>query len=251
MAEALLTDVAKEILSRLIPLATEQISLAWGFKEELTRLRDSFTMIQAVLADAERRQVREEPVRLWLLRLKDVAYDADEVLDEFAYEILRRKVEIQNQMKRKVCFFFSFSNPIAFRIKMANKVKSIGDSLKKINDEAIGFGLARLGPGNTNPEIILNRETDSSVVHSEVVGRVDHVSKIVDLLLSATNQQLSVIPIVGMAGLGKTTLAKLVYHDSLVKRHFDKTIWVCVSDNFDEKRILRAILESVTHEPSA
>uniref|UniRef100_A0A2N9HVB2 Rx N-terminal domain-containing protein n=1 Tax=Fagus sylvatica TaxID=28930 RepID=A0A2N9HVB2_FAGSY len=182
--------------------STEQISLAWGFKEELTRLRDSFTMIQAVLADAERRQVREEPVRLWLLRLKDVAYDADEVLDEFAYEFFRRKVEIQNQMKRKVCFFFSFSNPIAFRIKMANKVKSIGDSLKKINDEAIGFGLARLGPGNTNPEIILNRETDSSVVHSEVVGRVDHVSKIVDLLLlCATNQQLSVIPIVGMAGI--------------------------------------------------
>ena len=55
---------------------------------ELTRLRDSFTMIQAVLADAERRQVREEPVRLWLLRLKDVAYDADEVLDEFAFNLI-------------------------------------------------------------------------------------------------------------------------------------------------------------------
>ena len=47
-----------------------------------------------MLADAERRQVRDEVVRLWLQRLKDVAYDADDVLDEFADEILRRKVEI-------------------------------------------------------------------------------------------------------------------------------------------------------------
>ena len=126
MAETIVTEVAKGILGNLITLDTDQIGLAcWGFKDELTRLRESVGMIQAVLADAERRQVREESVRLWLRRLENVAYDADDVLDELAYEHLRRKVEIQNQMKRKVCFFFSFSNPIAFRFKMANKVKNI------------------------------------------------------------------------------------------------------------------------------
>ena len=88
MAEAIVTEVAKEILSKLIPLITEQIGLAWGFKEDLKRLRDSLTTIQAVLADAERRQVREVRVRLWLRRLKDVSYDADDVLDDLAYEIL-------------------------------------------------------------------------------------------------------------------------------------------------------------------
>ena len=243
-------SVAKEILSKLIPLVTEQISLAWGFTEELTRLRDSLEMIQDVLGDAERRQVNDQSVRRWLQRLKDVAYDADDVLDEFAYEILRRKVEIQNHMKRKVCFFFSLSNPIAFRMKMARKVKTINESLKKINDEANGFGLTRADLVNVNREMIPNRETDSSIDHSEVVGREDHVSKIVDLLLSASNQLLSVIPIVGMAGLGKTTLAKLVYNHEQVKRHFDATIWVCVSNNFDDKRILREILESLTHESS-
>nr|POF15949.1 putative disease resistance protein rga1 [Quercus suber] len=200
MAEIVLSVVAEEILGKLISLATEQISLAWGFKDELTRLRDSLTMIQAVLADAERRLVREEFVRLWLQRLKDVAYDADDVLDELAYEILKRKVEIRNQMKRKVCFFFSFSNPIAFRCKMANKVKTIAESLKRINDEANQYGLTRVELVNANPKIIpSHRETDSSLDHSEVVGRKDLVSEIVELLLNAANQRLSVIPIVGMA----------------------------------------------------
>ncbi|KAM4113676.1 hypothetical protein ACJW30_04G013900 [Castanea mollissima] len=251
MAEAIVTDVAKEILSKLIPLVTEQIGLAWGFKEELTRLRQSVEIIQDVLADAERRQVTDLSVRRWLQRLQDVAYDADDVMDELAYEILRRKVEIRNQMKRKVCFFFSFSNPIAFRIKMANKVNTIRESLKKINEEANGFGLTRAKLVNANLEIISNRETDSSVDHSEIVGREKHVLEVVDLLLSATNQQLSVIPIVGMAGLGKTTVAKLVYNHELVKRHFDKRIWVCVSDDFNDKRILREALESLTQKSSA
>ncbi|XP_030940149.1 putative disease resistance protein RGA1 [Quercus lobata] len=251
MAEAIVTDVAKEILSKLISLVTEQINLAWGFKDELTQLRQSVEMIQDLLADAERKQVTDLSVKRWLQRLKDLAYDADDVLDELAYEILRRKVEIRNQMKRKVCFFFSFSNPIAFRIKMANKVKTISESLKKINEEADGFGLTRAKLVNANPEIIPNRETDASVDHSEIVGRENHVLEIVDLLLRATNQQLSVIPIVGMAGLGKTTVAKLVYNHELVKRHFDETIWVCVSDDFNDKRILREALESLTEKPSA
>nr|XP_023915196.1 putative disease resistance protein RGA3 [Quercus suber] len=247
MAETALSVVAEEILGKLISLATEQISVAWGFKDELMRLRKSVEMIQDVLADAERRQVSDRSVMRWLQRLKDVAYDADDVLDELAYEVLRRKVEIRNHMKRKVCFFFSFSNPAVFHFKMANKVKRIRESLKEINDEASQFGLAKGGPTNANPGIIPNRETTSSLHQSEIVGREDDASKIVDLLLNATNEPLSVIPIIGMAGLGKTTLAKLVYNNELVNKHFDETIWVCVSDNFDDKRILREIFESIAH----
>ncbi|KAK9997549.1 hypothetical protein SO802_022235 [Lithocarpus litseifolius] len=245
MAEAIVTEVAKGILGKLIPLVTDQIGLAWGFKDELTRLRGSVEMIQAVLADAEKRQVGEERVRLWLQKLKDVAYDADDVLDELAYELLRRKVEIRNQMKRKVCFFFSFSNPIAFRFKMANKVKTIGESLKRINVEAVQFGLAEVKLVNTNLDTIPNRETNCFIDNSEVVGRKDRILEIVQSVTNSTSQKLSVIPIVGMAGLGKTTLAKLVYNDAQVKNHFNKKIWVCVSDDFDEKRILRGILESL------
>ena len=250
MAEANVTEVAKGILGNLIRLVTDQIGLAWGFKDELTRLRESIETVQAVLADAEKRQVREESVRLWLQRIEDVAYDADDVLDDLAYELLRWKVEIQNQMKRKVCFFFSFSNPIAFRFKMANKVKSIADSLKRVNDEAIGFELLRAESIIANLDTIPNRETNSFIDNSEVVGMEDRVSEIVKSMTNTTSEKLSVIPIFGMAGLGKTTLAKLVYNHELVKSYFNKKIWLCVTDDFDEIFFLRGILESLTHKSS-
>ncbi|KAA8527232.1 hypothetical protein F0562_034671 [Nyssa sinensis] len=148
------------LLIKVVSLATEEINLFWGFKEQLTRLKGSLTMIQAVLRDAERRQVNEEAVELWLKRLTNVAHDADDVLDELAYQIFQRKVEIRNQLKRKVCCFFSLSNSILFRFKMAHKVKAINMSLETINKEAIDFGLQR-GGVDMSRQLTVDRETVS------------------------------------------------------------------------------------------
>ncbi|XP_031286182.1 putative disease resistance protein RGA3 isoform X1 [Pistacia vera] len=48
-----------------------------------------------------------------------------------------------------------------------------------------------------------------------------------------------------MGGIGKTTLARIAFNDDNVKSHFDKKIWVCVSNPFDEIRIARAVLNSL------
>ncbi|OVA08791.1 Disease resistance protein [Macleaya cordata] len=114
-----------------------------------------------------------------------------------------------------------------------------------------------------NDQIIIreNRETTSFVEDSEVVGRDIDKSKIVNMLLMTIgssssslsnynkqeeNEKLSVIPIVGMGGLGKTTLAQSVYNYESVKKHFELRIWVYVSVDFDVKRLLREIILSIT-----
>ncbi|TYH23519.1 hypothetical protein ES288_A03G019800v1 [Gossypium darwinii] len=214
MAEALLGAVLEELVSKLISIAAEQTSLAWGFQKELKRLRDSLEMIEDFLQDAMESQTKEKAVKRWLTRLKDVAYEANDVLDEFAYEILRRKVELRNQIWRKVLDFPSSNNSILFRLKMANKIKDILKSLDDLNNLADQFGLQQ-------------RAIDLNPKDEQIV---------------------SVVPIVGMAGLGKTTLAKLVYDDLNVKRHFDVKFWVCVSDHFDVKRILKEMLEHFTDD---
>ncbi|KAA3464551.1 disease resistance protein RGA2-like [Gossypium australe] len=252
MAEALLGAVVKEAVAKVISIAADQISLAWGFKKQLKRLGETLGIIEAFLQDAEEKQTKNNLVKLWLKRLEDVAYEAVDVLDEFAYEILRRKLEIRNQIRRKVLDFLSSENSILFHLKMANKIKDILTSLDDLNNLASQFGFQQRAidpitpvPAYGGPKM----ETISYHGHSNIVGRKHDVSKVVNLLVNPKDKQVvSVVPIVGMAGLGKTTLAKLVYDDLNVKRLFDVKFWVCVSDHLDVKRILKEMLEHFTDD---
>ncbi|KAE8680848.1 Detected protein of unknown function [Hibiscus syriacus] len=203
MAETYVGAVLEAVLSKVIPITTEHIDLAWGLQDELTRLGDSLEMIKAFLQDAEEGRTKNNLVKLWLQRLKVVAYKADDVLDEFSYEILRRKVEIQDHIGRK----------------------------SAMDHESHVFGRS-------------NVETISFMDDSNIVGRKSDVSKVVDLLVNPKDDQVvSFVPIVGPGGLGKTTSAKLVYKDVSVERHFDVKTWVCFSNDFDVKRILKEMLD--------
>ncbi|KAI9397318.1 hypothetical protein POPTR_003G025904v4 [Populus trichocarpa] len=197
----------EETLKRLSSIAAEGIRLAWGFEGQLRKLNQSLTTIKDVLQDAARRAVTDESVKRWLQNLQVVAYDAEDVLDEFAYEILRKE-----QKKGKVCDCFSLHNPVAFRLIMGQKVKKINEALDEIRKDASGFGLGLTSlPVDSAQEVSWgpDRETDSFLDRSEIVGRKDDVSIVMDMLTSLTKHRvLSVVPIVGMVGLGKTTVAK-------------------------------------------
>ncbi|XP_058007830.1 putative disease resistance protein RGA3 [Hevea brasiliensis] len=238
-------------LSRVVPLITDEIILAWNLKDNLKGLQESLTMIRAVLQDAEEQPTKREPVKLWLKKLREVAYEAEDVFDELAYENLRRKVETQEQSGREVNNFFSFSKGTRYvekatlHVKMARKVRNIIELLNKIKNEAMGYGLQVVTKDRTMPQIDLDRVTDW-VLDRPVVGREADVSKIVNLLNCSNDQQVpTIVSIVGMGGLGKTTLAKLVCQEVMEKKFFDFKIWVCVSYNFHDERILGEMLQTL------
>ncbi|XP_068343083.1 putative disease resistance protein RGA3 [Pyrus communis] len=246
--EVLHTIPVEGILKSVASLAAQEISLFRGFKKELTELHQSSLAIQDYLGDVAHQQChKRKAVEDWVKKLKDVAHDADEVLEDINYEVLRRKAELQNYMTRKVLNFFSPSNPILFRQKMAHKIKNINASLAVLKSEASFIGLVARTVDQTLPAMG-NRETDSSFGHNEkIIGREKIVSDIIATLIESKNQEeyLSVKAVVGLGGLGKTTLAKSVFNDDAIGRHFEEKMWVCVSNTFEVNSILNRMLESL------
>ncbi|TQD75467.1 hypothetical protein C1H46_039003 [Malus baccata] len=246
--EGIITYPVEGILKSVGSLAAQEISLFRGFKKELTKLRQSVFAIQEFLDDVSYQPRHNgKAVEDWVKQLKDVAHDADDVLEDINYEVLRRKVEIQNHMKKKVLNFFSLSNPILFRQKMAHKIKNVNASLAVLKSEASFIGLVARSVDRTPPPIMRNRETDSRFGQNDkIIGRKKIVLDIIKILMSKNQEKnLSVMAVVGIGGLGKTTLAKSIFNDDAIRTPFVEKMWVCVSDTSDVNSILNRMLESL------
>jgi hypothetical protein len=145
----------------------------------------------------------------------------------------------------QVRIFFSQSNKLKYGIKMGHKIKAVRERLDNMAADQIKFGFIER-PIGTQFEHRKREDTHSFVPEKEVIGRGDERKAIKELLLdSDVKENVSIIPIVGIGGLGKTTLAQFVYNDEEVKKHFELRMWVCVSDPFDVKIIVQTIVECV------
>ncbi|KAJ0016882.1 hypothetical protein Pint_11054 [Pistacia integerrima] len=115
---------------------------------------------------------------------------------------------------------------------LGHKIKEIKERLPKIAADKDNFNLTK--KVDSNHVIGWERETHSFMHASDVIGRDTDKEKIMKLLLrpSDGHENVSIISIVGIGGIGKTTLAKLVYNDKMVGEYFRLKMWVCVSGEF-------------------
>jgi len=102
MAEAVLFNVAASVITSSASLASQQIGLLWGFKDELKKLGNTVSTIQAVLLDAEEQHAHNHAVKDWLGKLKDAMYEANDLLDDYSTELLRRQMMTQDKKAKRV-----------------------------------------------------------------------------------------------------------------------------------------------------
>nr|AAO37646.1 NBS-LRR resistance protein RGH2 [Manihot esculenta] len=242
MADGVLSNVVGDIITKLGSRALHEIGLWWGVKGELKKLEATVSSIRNVLLDAEEQQKLNRQVKGWLERLEEIVYDADDLVDDFATEALRRRVMTGNRMTKEVSLFFSSSNQLVYGFKMGRKVKAIRERLADIEADR-NFNLEV----RTDQESIVWRDQTTSSLPEVVIGREGDKKAITELVLSSNGEEcVSVLSIVGIGGLGKTTLAQIIFNDELIKNSFEPRIWVCVSEPFDVKMTVGKILESAT-----
>jgi hypothetical protein len=211
--------------------------------------------LQNFLADADRRNIIDESVREWVGQLKRAMYEATDILDLCHLKAMERG----SSSVDAGCF-----NPLVFFMRnpshaheIGTRIKGLNKRLDSIKERSAAFSFINLRPckdrhsrkvhasSHGNP----GRETSGDLDRSSVVGEKieEDTRTLVARILQTRNEvdnNIMVVAIVGVGGIGKTTLAQKVFNDEAVQGNFSKKIWLSVNQNLSDVELLRrAIIE--------
>ncbi|ONI20562.1 hypothetical protein PRUPE_2G022500 [Prunus persica] len=253
MGEAYLVAFLQVLVDKLARREVfKYFGLIKGVDQKLQKWTATLSAIGAVLNEAEERQLITEskPLKLWLGDLRDLAYDVEDVLDKYATKTLKRETE--HYTARRV--WNSVPNGV-FNYKMNSEIQKITQRLQEISQQKDQLISLNIITGTTSSTTARqNLPPSSSQPDGPVIGRDEDKRRVVEFVSKQERGAVNfdVVAIVGMAGVGKTTLAAQVFNEIVATDQFKPTAWVCVSDDFNLERVTKQILESVTsrHYPT-
>ncbi|KAM3280816.1 disease resistance protein RGA2-like [Capsicum chacoense] len=225
---------AHDILERITSKRVCEMALRWNLQGHLDEM-------QLHLKSAMQESFHDQNGALELLR--NALSKADKIFDELEVHTLQSQMQpLQRLELSKVRNFFCSVEVLAFRVQIGSRIRNLNSRLVELQIHWM-TNLHQLGPSDQRERILMPRP--NPVEHIDVFGRENDKEKIVEVLLGLTNESAtSVIPVFGIGGIGKTTLAKMVYNDARVMRQFQLQIWVNASRVSDANKLVEKAIKS-------
>ncbi|KAG6656900.1 putative disease resistance protein At1g50180 [Carya illinoinensis] len=238
-------SVVSFVVEKLGNLLIEEAAFLQGVGDELRQLQTELTRMQCFLKDADNRQNEDERVRNWVSEIRDAAYDAEDAIETFALEISYSNKRSENSLKR---FVPSFDKGRKLH-KLGSKIKAIKATISDLTRSLQTYGVTSAvrneGSSSDFERQRQLRWSYSHVVEEYIVGLDENIVQVVEQLVNE-EKSCQVVSIWGMGGLGKTTLAKEVYHHRTIRRHFEGFAWAYISQQCKFRDVWEGTLIKLT-----
>ncbi|KAL3750345.1 hypothetical protein ACJRO7_011357 [Eucalyptus globulus] len=253
IGEMILSTILKVLLKQLASGELLSLMQREGLPTLLNKWEKKLQRINCALEDAEEKQLTGDAgVKLWLEDLRNLAYDIEDLLHDFDAQARKKKQKAADsrRVSKTLLVVPSCFSPREFvrDQKMRSKIEDIDHRLQEIIKQKDSLSLREKEASQSASDRAQQRPITTYVPEPCFVGREKEKMEVLQLLIEEEeginniNAIPKIIPIIGMGGVGKTTLAQQVYHDA---SYFDVKAWACVSNDFDVAAITRRILQDI------
>jgi len=259
-----LDALASYVQNMLIEMARDEVHMLLGVTGEIEKMDIKLKDLKNFLVDADRRSITDQSVQAWVLELTEAMYDATNILDICQLKAMERGPSHDAGCFNPLLFcmrnpifnplLFCMRNPIHAH-EIGNRIKNLNQKLEDIKQRSLHFKFINLNSYKDRRKRVTrpgSRETSAELDESSLVGEniEEDTRNLVEMLTSAElskceNNKILVFAIVGVGGIGKTTLAKKIFYHDIIQQEFTKKIWLSVNQDFNETELLRrAIIEA-------
>ncbi|TVU26670.1 hypothetical protein EJB05_29225, partial [Eragrostis curvula] len=247
-----LDALASYVQSMLMEMATDEVRMLLGVPNEMNKMGVKLGDLKKFLADADRRNITDELVHGWVKELKGAMYDATDILD-----LCQLKA-----MKRRPSRDMGCLNPLLFCMRNPLHAHDIGSRLRNLNEKlddiikrskTFNFNLTSYedhGRKKESSRHLPSRETTGEP-ELDVIGEKikEDTRDLVEMLTRKEetiheDNKVMVFAIVGVGGIGKSTLAKNIFNNEIIQQEFQKKIWVSVNQDYSDTELLRRTIEA-------
>ncbi|XP_028102439.1 disease resistance protein RPM1-like [Camellia sinensis] len=245
------------LLTKLGSLIEAELKSLGRVKGEIVFIRDELQSMSAFLRVADAIEDTDLEIQAWVEQVRDVAHDTDDVLDEFMLRFAHRHHHHHHHrgFYGSVCKIYYQIQNLKARRQIASDIQDIKARVIDIAERRQRYGYKFSTSEQASSSDVANnggcydRRGDALLFEEDdLVGIDNPKQQLIDGVLDDADSRLKVISVVGMGGLGKTTLIKKVYDDLEVKRQFQTHATITVSQSFNIKEILTGLIQQLFDE---
>ncbi|XP_027084316.2 disease resistance protein RPM1-like [Coffea arabica] len=238
------------LINQLSALLSQETKLLGGLRPDVQFIKDELGSMKAFLRQAEAKEDNDSQLQEWVKQVREVAYDTVDVLDDFAFRFARGHAD--GFIGRVGKIYNSIMN-LKARHQISLEIKDIKARVVEISARHQRYqslyGTQEIGSSSSN---VANADYDIRdqallIEEAKLVG-IDQPKKELISEVLDDNSHLKVVSVVGMGGLGKTTLVKKVYDDAVVKKQFQSHAWITLSQNFQFNVIIKDLIQQLYEE---